>query len=85
VTAVPATARRRSGEGAQFLVNGRGGEAVGQGGQGVGADPQDRLKRVASGEAVTEELGHGLIAGLSRRVDDPEGERSDRVNLLLSA
>ena len=44
---------------------------------------EDNLERVAPGEAVTEELGHGFTADIARRVEDLDGKRADRVKALL--
>jgi len=71
--------RPASGECAQLLVDGRAGQAVGQGGKRVGADPEDHLEGVAPGEAVAEELRQGRVTDIARRVEGPEGEGADRA------
>jgi phospho-N-acetylmuramoyl-pentapeptide-transferase len=75
--------RRRSGEGAERIVQGGAGEPVGQGGHRVGADPEYYLECVLAAVAAGEKGPQRLLAHLARGVEDPEGEHADRFEAFV--
>src|SRR5580698_11112741 len=71
------------GEREQLPVNRRTGEAVGQGGQRIGADAEYYVECVLGGVAVCEEGLKRFVTDVTRRLKNLQGEGPDRVQPLV--